>query len=353
MSQTVLVADDSRTIRKVVEMALKARPFEVVGVGSAREAMEAAQRNPSVIILDYYMPDGSGYDICRALKSNQATRAIPVIMLGGTYKNFDPAMARDCGAEGVVMKPFKTDDLIDAIEAVLSGSSAGLAPPPQAPLGYQPAPVAVQEVVQRPAFQSPAPAPVHSPASAFQAAPQQASAQPASAFQRPEPSAANLSLTPPPLSAPASISEPRIGLNPSVGSQPRIPSSSSQPRIASGNSQPRIAAPDVNASSRQRTPTPPSGVSSPSINASGSGLSPLPMNRSELENLIREEVKKTVRDELPALLRNVMGEVFQQKVLPKLIKHGEERIQQTLREELDTRITTQVRSELERLLSEE
>ena len=77
------------------------------------------------------------------------------------------------------------------------------------------------------------------------------------------------------------------------------------------------------------------------------------MSRDELEAMIKEEVKNTVRDELPGLLRNVMGEVFQQRVLPKLLKHGEERIQATLREELDTRITQQVRAELERLLAEE
>ncbi len=297
MSQTVLVADDSRTIRKVVEMALKAQPFEVIGVGSAREAMEAAERNPSIIILDYYMPDGSGYDVCRALKANQSTSNIPVLMLGGTYKNFDPAMARDCGVQGILMKPFSTDELITAISDALSAApqaagasrSTASAPPPRIP-------------------QTSAPLPVQ-----------------------------------PPRQAPA----PRPALNTPSASQPRMPISSSQPRIVT---------PDVASGVRHRSPTPASGLSSPSIAAqstSGSGLSPLPMNRSELENLIREEVKKTVREELPGLLRNVMGEVFQQKVLPRLLKHSDERIQTTLREELDSRITQQVRSELERLLSDE
>lgn len=297
MSQTVLVADDSRTIRKVVEMALKAQPFEVIGVGSAREAMEAAERNPSIIILDYYMPDGSGYDVCRALKANQSTSNIPVLMLGGTYKNFDPAMAKDCGVQGILMKPFSTDELIAAIGDALSaapqatGTSRPAAPPPRLPQTSAPSPV-------QPPRQVPTPA-------------------------------------------------PRPALNTPSASQPRIPVSSSQPRIVT---------PDSTAGARHRSPTPVSGLSSPGIAAtasSGSGLSPLPMNRSELENLIREEVKKTVREELPGLLRNVMGEVFQQKVLPRLLKHSDERIQTTLREELDARITQQVRQELERLLSDE
>ncbi|TXD38830.1 response regulator [Lujinxingia vulgaris] len=303
MSQTVLVADDSRTIRKVVQMALKASTYDVVGVGSAREAVEAAQQRPSVILLDYYMPDGSGYDVCRALKNNAATSAIPVIMLGGGYKSFDAQMARDCGASQVVMKPFKTDDLIKAIDQAIS----------------QPAPAPPQAPVQ-------------------QAAVPQA---PARTFAQPD-------ATPMPPAAPQR--QPM-----SAGSQPRIPSatpprtpSGSQPRIPSG-SQPRIATPDVNASSRQPSPasTPMPGA------ASGSGVSALPMGRAEIENFIREEVKNAVRDELPGLLRNVMGEVFQQKVLPKLLQHSDDKIQETLDAQLSERITRQVRMELERLLSEE
>ncbi|TXD43487.1 response regulator [Lujinxingia vulgaris] len=301
MSQTVLVADDSRTIRKVVQMALKASTYDVVGVGSAREAVEAAQQRPSVILLDYYMPDGSGYDVCRALKNNAATSAIPVIMLGGGYKSFDAQMARDCGASQVVMKPFKTDDLIKAIDQAISQPAAAPAPP-QAPAAPQP---------------------------------------PARSFAQPD-------ATPMPPAAPQR--QPM-----SAGSQPRIPSatpprtpSGSQPRIPSG-SQPRIATPDVNASSRQPSPasTPMPGA------ASGSGVSPLPMGRAEIENFIREEVKNAVRDELPGLLRNVMGEVFQQKVLPKLLQHSDDKIQETLDAQLSERITRQVRMELERLLSEE
>lgn len=303
MSQTVLVADDSRTIRKVVQMALKASTYDVVGVGSAREAVEAAQQRPSVILLDYYMPDGSGYDVCRALKNNSATSAIPVIMLGGGYKSFDAQMARDCGAFQVVMKPFKTDDLLKAIDLAVSQTSAAPSAPPQAPTAPPQAPLRAAV-----------------PADATPMPPATPSRQPMSA-----------------------------------GSQPRIPSatpprspSGSQPRIPSG-SQPRIATPDVNASSRQ--PAPASSPMPPAT--SGSGASALPMGRAEIENFIREEVKNAVRDELPSLLRNVMGEVFQQKVLPKLLQHSDEKIQESLEAQLSERITRQVRLELERLLSEE
>jgi CheY-like chemotaxis protein len=335
MSQTVLVADDSRTIRKVVEMALKATRYDVVGVESAREAMEAAQQRPAVILLDYYMPDGSGYDICRALKGNAATSGIPVIMLGGTYKSFDPNLAQNCGADKVVMKPFKTDDLINAIEAVVGAGASSVAPTP-APVANNwgapappapPAPAPVANNWGTPAPPAP-PAPMPAGPSAFQSTPPKPPAAAAEAVW---------GATPPPFGGP-----------PSPESQPRISTSST--------SQPRIAPPDVNASSRQPSPTPaplPASTPAPVASGSHSGMTNLGMSRSELEDFIREEVRKTIRDEVPNMLRNVMGEVFQQKVLPKLVKHSEEKIQETLRQELDTRIAQQVRSELERLLSEE
>lgn len=333
MSQTVLVADDSRTIRKVVEMALKAQPFDVVGVGSAREALEAAQRRPSVILLDYYMPDGSGYDVCRALKGNAATRHIPVVMLGGTYKNFDPNLARECGADHVIMKPFKTDDLIDVLTKASAGSQVtGHQPAGHSGFGQAPAgPPPLQQA--RPFAQSPA----TRPAIQQQAHVAAAAASHASLERTPFPGAA--SARPQPVTTPESQSRISTGSGVSSLSQPRI-------------------SPDLNTPSRQRTPTP-GGISSPGISspgvggASGSGASALPINRAELENTIRDEVKKAVREELPGLLRNVMGEVFQQKVLPRLIKAGEDRIQATLEQELESRVTAIVRHELERLLSDE
>jgi len=290
MSQTVLVADDSQTIRQIVEMALKASKYEVVGVNSAQDAMEAAQQSPSVILLDYYMPDGSGYDVCRAIKSGGGTSGIPVIMLGGTYKNFDEGLARQAGADGIVMKPFKTDTLIDAIEAVQSGAAA---PPPMADASPEPA----------------------------------VSAQPAA--QPSQPPARHPNEPTPPPSAPPRTPTPA----PTGGSQPRITST-----------------PDVNASSRE--PAQQQQTAAPAASTSGSGAIGVGVQKADVEKMIREEVRNVVKEELPNMLRAVMGETFQKKVLPKLMSHTESRIEQMVSERMEGAIRDQVRDELERLLAE-
>lgn len=347
MSQTVLVADDSQTIRKVVQMALKASPYQVVGVGSAREAMEAAQQLPSVILLDYYMPDGSGYDVCRALKGNQATSQIPVIMLGGTYKNFDADLARSSGASLVVMKPFLTDELIDAIDAAVKGVTAAPAPP----VATSSVPAPVQQhthrpqqpiaAPQQPAGRPSAPPPLRQPTPTPTPAPE--AEAPMLSMDTPVPGGIAQNAPPPPRQQPPS--------GPQRMNAPQSPLPESQPRINVGNSQSqsRIPTSDSNSGLRNRQPTPVSGARA--IPTSGSAVGG--MSEDQVKEFIREEVKNAVRDELPGLLRNVMGEVFQQKVLPKLLMHSDEKIQKTLDEQLEHRIAQQVRQELERLLAEE
>lgn len=283
MTQTVLVADDSKTIRRIVEMALKASPYQVVGVDSAQAAMNAAAQGPSVIILDYYMPDGSGYDVCRALKSEPSTSRIPVLMLGGTYKNFDEAMARQSGADGVLMKPFKTDALLDSIEQVANGTAA--------------------------------PPPVHNPPP----------------VQTPDPIPAT---TTPDLPTPNFAAQNTF--EPEPHTQPVEPEQIMQP-------------PPVDPAERTPMPTP----EAVGTRTSGSGLSAVGLSRTEIEALVREEVKAAVRAELPALLRTVMGDIFQQKVLPKLLERADQRVAAAVESGVNQKIQEQVRTELERLLSED
>lgn len=304
MAHTILVADDSKTIRKIVDMALKASPFQLMEAASARATMEAVKRGPDVILLDYYMPDGSGYDVCRAIKQNAATRHIPVVMMGGTYRNFDENMARQAGANAVITKPFKVDDLLGALKTAMSGAAQAVAPQAVAPVTPS----------------SPAPPP--NPFSASSAA------------------RGNLSSPGGLSSPPPRPSQPR----PNQSGVPGLPGQGSQPRIPTPVPQRNIQTPQVDSQPR----IDPARHSAPTSGTGGSGV-----DRGELEDMIRSEVQRAVREELPGLLRNVMGDLFQQKILPRLVKHSEERVNTMLNESLAKRVQEQVRVELEHLLREE
>jgi CheY-like chemotaxis protein len=387
MSPTVLVADDSRTIRKVVEMALKAAPFEVVGVGSGRETMEAAERSPSVILLDYHMPDASGYEVCRALKNNGSTAQIPVIMLGGNHRDFSEDEAREAGADDVVMKPFNTDTLLEAIDALADGASASAQPSaaqpsaaqPSAAQPDQPAAPASSQPSNQPGVPESTPTPTPPPPSREASQPaggppsggpssggpssgemrgsQRAGEPQAPSDSRPRIPVDDNSGARRPSPRQTGGSQPRLrtgGSQPRMrtegGSQPRIPDAGGQPK---GGSQPRIATPDVNASSRAQDVSSSGAPSAPGGTTSDSGVSNIGMSRAEIETMVREEVKRSVKEQLPGLLRNIMGDVFQKKVLPKLLEHGQQRVDAIVQDRLGEQIREAVRVEIERLLAEE
>lgn len=329
MSQTVLIADDSKTIRQIVEMALKASTWEVVGVDSAQSAVQAARQHPSVILLDYYMPDGSGYDVCRQLKADASTSSIPVVMLGGSYKGFDEHLARQSGADGILMKPFKTDALLTAIEDAQRNGATSHVTAPAAQSGGLPVP--------QPQFDEEPSEPGYA---AYGDSEPSEPSEPA--YQLDEPSSEPAYAPEPAYSAEPSYDEPEEE-EPRypAGDATPLPQATSQPRIPTDPPQARHgSAPDINASSRQPvTPSP--------------GVGGAAMSKAEIEHFIQEQVKATVRNELPGLLRTVMGEIFQQKVLPKLLEHAEARVKSAVSENLTAQIQNQVRVELERLLSED
>ncbi len=319
MTQTLFVADDSKTIHTIIQMALKASVYNIVSVNSAKGALEAGNHSPNIILLDYYMPDGSGYDVCRALKSNAQTSSIPIVMLGGTYKNFDENLARQAGADGILMKPFKTDQLIEILDAASTGRLAGgPAPTAPAPIAsaptYQPAPPA-----PAPAPPPPAPAPP-----AFQAPPSPTFA--------PEPAAFEAAPTPAPARQP----------EPAPFEAAPTPAPARRPEPAPFEAAPTPAP--------ARAPVQPVQLDEVAPVRSGSGLSAVP--REEIESMIKDEVKATVKAELPGLLRTILGEVFQQKVLPKLMARADQRVEAAVDEGFTAKIQEQVRTELETLLAD-
>ncbi len=131
MAKTVLLADDSSTIRKIVELALSEAGYRVESAGGGAEAMELLQRvRPDLVLADVVMPQPDGYAICRAIKTSE--RPVPVLLLAGTFEPFDPERARRAGADDHLVKPFESDVLREKVGALLRGIARAPVPPPPA-----------------------------------------------------------------------------------------------------------------------------------------------------------------------------------------------------------------------------
>lgn len=117
----LLLADDSPTIQKVVNLTFADEGIDVVTVGDGESAMrEIAERIPDIVLADVHMPGPNGYEICGMLRTTEETADIPVVLLVGSFETFDPAEAERVGANGHVTKPFPSiRDLIDRVNSLV------------------------------------------------------------------------------------------------------------------------------------------------------------------------------------------------------------------------------------------
>lgn len=130
MSRRILLADDSVTIQKVIELTFMDGDYEVRAVGNGDEAIALLESvDPEVVIADVHMPGANGYEVARRAKALRRDR--PVLLLVGTFEPFDEAEARASGADRHLKKPFDSQELLQIVDDLLaSGSPALLAPAP-------------------------------------------------------------------------------------------------------------------------------------------------------------------------------------------------------------------------------
>ena len=136
----LLLADDSVTIQKVVELTFSDEGLEVIAVGDGQRALEMLEeRMPDIVLADVLMPGISGYEICEHIKRSERFRHIPVLLLVGSFEPFDEEEARRVGADDYLTKPFQSiRQLIGKVGGLLSGKRASeeettrkLTPPPE------------------------------------------------------------------------------------------------------------------------------------------------------------------------------------------------------------------------------
>ncbi len=105
----ILLADDSITIQKVVELSFADEGAEVVCVNNGREAIERlADFQPDIVLADVFMPQVNGYELCEYIKQNGELKHIPVMLLVGSFEPFNESEARRVGADDTLTKPFQS-----------------------------------------------------------------------------------------------------------------------------------------------------------------------------------------------------------------------------------------------------
>jgi len=121
----LLLADDSVTIQKVVNLTFAEEGIEVITAGDGNTAMEKfVQSPPDLVMVDVNMPGLDGYRICEMIKQDEETKQIPVILLVGSFEPFDEAEARRVGADDYLTKPFQSiRQLVNRVSDLLNRSN--------------------------------------------------------------------------------------------------------------------------------------------------------------------------------------------------------------------------------------
>jgi len=116
----ILVVDDEVYIVHILDFSLGMEGYEVITALDGEQALEKARaEQPDLIVLDVMMPKLDGYETCRILKADDATRNIPIILLSAKGRNADQKVGFDVGADDYITKPFSPRKLVERINAVL------------------------------------------------------------------------------------------------------------------------------------------------------------------------------------------------------------------------------------------
>jgi twitching motility two-component system response regulator PilG len=122
---TVMVVDDSQTIRRSAETLLTREGYSVITAEDGYEALaKIADHHPQVVFVDIMMPRLDGYQVCALIKANPRFAATPVIMLSSRDGLFDRARGRIVGSDQYLTKPFTKDELLGAVRSHLKKNAA-------------------------------------------------------------------------------------------------------------------------------------------------------------------------------------------------------------------------------------
>ena len=121
MASRILLADDSITIQKVVNLTFAEEGIEVVAVSSGDMAeRRLPEISPDLVLADIFMPGKNGYELCEAIKENSQFQHVPVVLLVGAFEPFDQAEANRVKADAHLTKPFESRTLVETVRRLIT-----------------------------------------------------------------------------------------------------------------------------------------------------------------------------------------------------------------------------------------
>lgn len=117
----IMVVDDDPDAINLIENILGKDEYDIIKVSNATEVgLKAIQISPDLILLDFLMPEINGFEVCRALRSNDMTRFIPIMAVTCLSKDSDIERIFACGADEYLAKPFKVDQLLEKVKELIT-----------------------------------------------------------------------------------------------------------------------------------------------------------------------------------------------------------------------------------------
>jgi CheY-like chemotaxis protein len=193
MSRTLLLADGSVTIQRVVELTFAHEDIRVTAVSDGRKAILALETDlPDVVLADVDLPEVDGYALAAHMRRVPRLKNIPVLLLAGAFEPVDQQKAREVGSDGVIIKPFEPQVVVNRVKELIDQRDRASSPP-------KPRDAKAEEPAEQPGPKAvpPAPEPARVAARPEPAFPRSAPAEPA-----PVP-LADLPVSPEPLELPS------------------------------------------------------------------------------------------------------------------------------------------------------
>jgi DNA-binding response OmpR family regulator len=124
MPKKILVADDEPNIVISLEYLLKREGYAVLVARDGQEALDLITREkPDLVLLDVMMPKKSGFEVCQALRANEALQGIKILMLTAKGRDTDMAKGTALGADDYMTKPFSTRELVEKVATMLGAQA--------------------------------------------------------------------------------------------------------------------------------------------------------------------------------------------------------------------------------------